>query len=73
VKVEDAPDPPDNGIFVTLRNATGGEAVVVYREPSATKEIGYHRLSGRVNKIDIKLQNSYLTVAIDIKIVKIIG
>jgi hypothetical protein len=76
-------DPPDNGIFVTLRNATEGEAEVVYREPSATKEIPVsgislrsrriHRLSRRVNKIDIKLQNSYLTVGRDIKIVKIIG
>jgi hypothetical protein len=45
----------------------GGEAVVVYREPPATKEMGYHRLSRRVNKIDIKLQNSYLTVGRDIK------
>ena len=53
--------------------ATEGEAVVVYREPSATKEMGYHRLSRRVNKIDIKLQISYLTIGRDIKIVKIIG
>jgi hypothetical protein len=47
--------------------ASEGEAVVVYREPSATKEMGYHRLSRRVNKIDIKLQNSYITVDRDIK------
>jgi len=58
---------PDNGIFLILRNATEGEAVVVYREPSARKEMGYYRLSRRVNKIDIKLQNLYLTVYRDIK------
>jgi hypothetical protein len=46
---------------------TEGEAVFVYREPLATKEMGYHRLSRRVNKIDIKLQNSYLPVGRDIK------
>jgi len=34
--------------------ATEGEAVVGYREPSATMDIGYHRHSHRVNKIDIK-------------------
>ncbi len=28
-----------------------GEAVVVYCEPLITKEIGYHRLSLRVNKM----------------------
>ena len=42
-------------------------AVVAYREPSVTKEMGYHGLSLWVNKIDIKLQNSYLTVGSDIK------
>ena len=47
--------------------ASGGEAVVCYREPSATKEMGCHRLSRRVNKNEIKKQNSYLTDAIDIK------
>jgi hypothetical protein len=47
--------------------ATGGEAVVGYRKPPATKEMGYPRLSRRVNKIDIKLQNSYLIVGGDIK------
>ncbi len=67
-KVEDAPDPPDSGIFVSLRKVTEGEAVVVYREPSATKEIGYHRLSRRANKTDIKLQNSYLDAGKDIMI-----
>jgi hypothetical protein len=43
-----------------ISKATEGEAVIIYREPSATKEIGCHRLARRVNKIDIKLQNSYL-------------
>jgi len=38
-----------------------GEAVVVYCEPLITKEMGYHRLSRRVNKIEIKKQNSYIT------------
>jgi hypothetical protein len=28
-----------------------GEAVVLYCEPLITKEMGYHRLSRRVNKI----------------------
>ena len=28
-----------------------GEAVVVYSEPLITKEMGYHRLSRRVNKM----------------------
>jgi len=50
-----------------ISKATEGEAVVVYRKPSATKEMGYHRLPHRVNKIDIKLQKSYLTVIRDIK------
>ncbi|MGD8548647.1 MAG: hypothetical protein PVJ45_03430 [Desulfobacterales bacterium] len=31
-----------------------GEAVVIYCEPLITKEMGCHRLSRRVNKIDIK-------------------
>jgi len=31
-----------------------GEAVVVYCEPLTTKEMVYHRLSRRVNKIEIK-------------------
>jgi hypothetical protein len=47
--------------------ATEGEAVVAYRDPSATKEMGYHRLSHRVNKIDLRLQNSYLNLNSDIK------
>jgi hypothetical protein len=50
-----------------ISKATEGEAVVIYRESSATKEIGYHRLSRRVNKIDLKLQNSYLNVGRDIQ------
>ena len=50
--------------------ASEGEAVVAYREPSVTKEMVCHRLSRRVIKIDIKLQNSYLTVGGDIKIVQ---
>jgi hypothetical protein len=31
-----------------------GEAVVVYCEPLITKEMGYYRLSRRVNKNEIK-------------------
>jgi hypothetical protein len=31
-----------------------GEVVVVYCEPLITKEMGCHRLSRRVNKIEIK-------------------
>jgi hypothetical protein len=50
-----------------------GEAVVVYCEPLITKKMGHPRLSRRVNKTDIKLQNSYLTGGRDIKIVQIIG
>ena len=30
-----------------------GEAVVVYRDPLITKEMGYHELSHRVNKMKI--------------------
>jgi hypothetical protein len=30
-----------------------GEAVVIYREPLITKEMGYHKLSHRVNKMKI--------------------
>ena len=44
-----------------------GEAVVVYCESLITKEMGYHRLSQRVNKNEIKEQNSYLTDSRDIK------
>lgn len=44
-----------------------GEAVVVYCESLITKEMGYHRLSRRVNKNEIKEQNSYLTDSRDIK------
>jgi hypothetical protein len=32
-----------------------GEAVVVYCEPLITKEMGYHKLSRRVNKMKIFL------------------
>jgi hypothetical protein len=31
-----------------------GEVVAVYCEPLITKEMGYYRLSRRVNKIEIK-------------------
>jgi hypothetical protein len=31
-----------------------GEAVVVYCDPLTTKEMAYHRLSRRVNKMEIK-------------------
>ncbi len=31
-----------------------GEAVVNYCEPLTTQKMGYHRLSRRVNKIEIK-------------------
>jgi hypothetical protein len=39
-----------------------GEAVVTYYEPLATMEMGYHRLSRRVNKMEKKknLYNSSL-------------
>jgi hypothetical protein len=50
-----------------MSKASEGEAVVFYREPSATKEMGYPRLSRRVNKIDLKMQNSYLNVGREIK------
>ena len=33
-----------------------GEAVVVYCEPLITKEMGYHRLSRRVNKMGFCLK-----------------
>jgi hypothetical protein len=46
--------------------ASEDEVVVVYHESSATKEMGYHRLSRRVNKTEIKLQNSYFTADKDI-------
>jgi hypothetical protein len=32
-----------------------GEAVVNYREPFPTQQMGYHRLSQRVNKIEKKM------------------
>ena len=32
-----------------------GDAVVIYREPSTTKEMRYHRLSQRVNNVAIFL------------------
>jgi hypothetical protein len=44
-----------------------GEAVVNYCKPVTTPKMGYHRLSRRVNKTDIKLKNSYLTDGRDIK------
>ena len=53
--------------------ASEGKAVVGYRELSATKEIGYHRLSQKVNKIEIKLQNSYFTAERDITLSRIKG
>jgi hypothetical protein len=37
--------------------ASKGEAVVGYRESLATKEMGYHRLSRRVNKMKIQNKN----------------
>ena len=43
------------------------EAVVNYCESFTTQEMGYHRLSRRVNKIEIKYQNSYLSNGIDTK------
>jgi len=43
-KAQDAVSPPDNGIFVSLRKAPKGDAVVNYREPPATKELRYHGL-----------------------------
>jgi hypothetical protein len=33
-----------------------GEAVVVYCEPLITKEVGYHGLSRRVNKMKIFIE-----------------
>jgi hypothetical protein len=33
-----------------------GKAVVVYREPLITKEMGYHELSRRVNKMEFFLK-----------------
>jgi len=50
-KIQDAPDPPANGIFVSLRKASKGEAVVIYCKPLATQEMGYHRLSFRIKKM----------------------
>jgi hypothetical protein len=44
-----------------------GEAVVIYCEPLTTKKMGCHRLSRRINKIEINQQNSYLTDYRDIK------
>jgi hypothetical protein len=35
--------------------ASKGEAVVVYCEPLATQQMGYHRLSRRVNQMEIFL------------------
>jgi hypothetical protein len=32
-----------------------GEAVFVYCEPLITQEMGYHRLSRRVNKMGLKM------------------
>ena len=36
-----------------------GEAVVGYREPLATKEMGYYRLSRRVNKMENIFSNYF--------------
>ena len=49
--------------------ATEGEAVPPLAGPRTlgNEGDGYHRLSRRVNKTDLKLQNSYLNVSIDIK------
>jgi hypothetical protein len=44
-----------------------GDAVVVYCEPLITKEMGYYRLSRRVNKNERKKQNLYFTDGRDIK------
>ena len=40
--------------------ASKGEAVVGYREHLATKKMGRHRLSRRVNKIKLKIDILYL-------------
>jgi hypothetical protein len=51
-KAQDAVSPPDNGIFVSLRKASKGDAVVDYREPLATKELRYHGLvSGGLSRM----------------------
>jgi len=71
VKIEDAPDPPENGIFVTLRNATEGEAVVRLPRTLGNEGDGVSSVfptcwvvaeseAQRVNKTGIKSQNSYL-------------
>ncbi len=38
-----------------------GEAVANYREPFPTQQMGYPRLSQRVNKIEKKRPSSYFT------------
>jgi len=40
--------------------ASKGEAVVCYREPLATRKMGWHRLSQRANKIEIFFLKLYL-------------
>ncbi len=46
----------------------GGEAAVSYCEPSTTPKMGYHRLSRRVNKIEIKYKHPYFADARGFKI-----
>jgi len=41
-----------------------GKAVVNYCEPLTTPKMGYHRLSRRVNKIEIKKTHTLLTVEV---------
>jgi hypothetical protein len=41
-----------------------GEAVVIYREPSTTKEMRYHRFSQRVNNVAIFLQLLDITLGL---------
>jgi len=40
-----------------------GEAVVIYREPSTTQEMRYHRLSRRVNNRPKKALNKHVTTS----------
>jgi hypothetical protein len=47
-------------------------AVVNYCNPVTTQKMGYDRLSRRVNKTDIEIQNSYLIDSRDIKCRRII-
>jgi len=45
-----------------------GEAVVGYREPLATQQMGYHRLSRRVNKME-NIFSNYISLMEEISIV----